>query len=231
MKLLVIAAAAGAAFAAVLAANNTVPPQGARSPEPTPPKPAPPSASALLQAHDDLFNDMSLVAQGSFGTSRIPSHPPNAHKGISSRDALGKPGSTRSRVQRERLQLSEAGTTWEEGFVTPSGATSTKLNSMFRSDQPTIALWLAWNPETKLLGNVTRGVNDHRPGRTEIASKIAAAAKQAGPKEFKLREGDWTLTGRGIPFRSLACLSCHEGAKVGDVATIAVIAEHDPNPE
>ncbi|MCC6403061.1 MAG: hypothetical protein IT207_03540 [Fimbriimonadaceae bacterium] len=224
MKLLVIAAAAGAAFAAVLAAKDSARPAPAK-------KPDPPGASTLLQAHDELFNDMSLVAEGSFGTLRIPSHPPNAHKGISSRDALGKPGSSRSKVQQVRLKLSEAGTTWEEGFVTPSGATSTKQNSMFRSDQPTIALWLAWNPELKLLGNVTRGVYDHKPGQTEIATKIAAAAKEAGPKEFKLRQGDWTLTGRGIPFRSMECLSCHEGAKVGDVATIAVIAEHKPDPE
>ncbi len=165
------------------------------------PPTVPPTALKLLDAYDNLMNDLKLLDEGVLGVNRIPSDPTEL---VHTKSSLGRTPTksvTREAIVTHRQALRSEGLSLVgDGMIAREG----KQDFLFWSQPRTIDIAF-----------------------TGPLSKLAADARETmfdEPKRLVTRAvGDGYATAKPILFRHKRCMECHTDKKVGDVAAIAVV--------
>ncbi|MGE3128001.1 MAG: hypothetical protein AB7F50_02265 [Fimbriimonadaceae bacterium] len=202
------------------------------------------AADRLLQAYDDVFNDLEMLNDGRFGLSRMYD-PPDQHIGLRGQSYAAK-GSDKARenpIAVARKNFRELSVAWNEGVVSMLQDRPAYKEEEYRgriltqhrfSPEPVrhknwIALWKAHDTENKLFASFGPANSVAPAALIQLGADIrswAADPKNRG-KQFEKRIGEWELKARAVPFRHRECISCHPKAKIGDPAAVAVVATRD----
>lgn len=200
--------------------------------------------AALFRAYDEVFNDLAMLKDGKFGMSRVPHAPADAHTGLRlpSLSAARDPKDEANPIHRARLRLKDLGANWNEGVVSMSLAHETTdqeppeqgwwtTDTVPGGKQPPkhlnwFAAWMAHDSKDRLFPPYYRYSGTAPAGLAKLSVEVKewASNPKSRAKPFRRRIGEWDLEAQAVPYRHRECLSCHPGAKVGDVAAAVVVA-------
>lgn len=257
MKLaaLALAAASGSAVVVALFVGRPSPPPaglgaaiGIAPNQDPPPRRDPPAddVDRLLQAYDDVFNDLAMLNDGRFGLSRVPNNPMDYHPGLrtSNGGARVSEEDAKNPIYLARVKMQGSGVAWNEGVVSmhlpwlsydiadwrSHMASGGRGGAKIPQHENWFALWRAYDPKNKLFPSYYRSGGAAPRAMMDLGVELRAWAADYDARKtpFKKRIGEWELRAKAVPYRHIQCTSCHPNAKPGEPAAVAVVAVHDP---
>jgi hypothetical protein len=158
----------------------------------------------MLIAYDGVMNDLLLVDEGLFADMRIPRKPGERHAVANRVRNTGVRTESQFQIVSLRKHNSQARIELGDGLVSANGD---KIRSWDGSKGAT---------------SVTNQIRSDQILRAALPRLSKAAAKSPG-NVVSMDLESAKLYARAITYRDAACLKCHPGEKVGNVAAIAAV--------